>query len=86
MPQQDTEYHLYTQKKQYIYMAWENPKSGFAQFAIYDLPTQKTFVIADAHAKKITDAVHISPEVMITTSLDGVLKTWKLAGDTYVYD
>lgn len=45
LPNKTIKYDWYTQKNNFVYFSWENPKTSFSDLGIYDVLTSQLVII-----------------------------------------
>ena len=48
--------------------------------------TGNLITIDQAHQSAVTDVIHFSPEVLLSSSQDGTIKVWKIQGNNAILD
>ena len=77
-PKPELNYYYYTQKQNFIYFATENPKTSLHEIFIYDILTGVIITINEAHQAHVTEVIHFSNDIVLSSSKDGTIKVWKI--------
>ena len=79
-------YYFYSQKENFIYFAAENPKSTLHEIYVYDMLNDLLLTIDEAHQGPVTDVIHFSPNILLSSSKDGFIKVWNVNGSIVTLD
>lgn len=77
LPDQNANYHYFSQINNFIYFAAENPKTGFTDMYYHNVQNSVTSVVENGHLGKITSMLHLTDKIMLSAALDGEIKVWQ---------
>lgn len=80
--------HFFDAQDKFIYFAYENKNTSYTNIGLIDSLTGVRITVDNAHKLKVTGIVQIfdnnNQPLVLSSSLDGTIKVWKIEGDKLV--